>query len=108
VSKHLRTQIFFLFFNLTKKFFKNINKKSFVKLDFYSAKGIKKTLRKLNTLQKTTYVPKLKKLKDKLLVNLENYNKLPEKDFIKNYYKNTTRLKITNYKFYLNLIIYDN
>jgi hypothetical protein len=93
---------------LSTKFIKNTKKKTFIKLDFYTFKGLKKIIVAHDKIKKPYFLFKTRKIKDRIRVKLENYNKLSDKDSIHAYYATANPAKVINYKFYINLLIQDN
>ncbi len=108
-SQHIRTHIFFFFLNTGLSFKETSNAKSFVKLNFFTFKGIKKTLHYINStnFKNNIYIIKNKVLKDKILTKIEDQIWLFDKDFIKLYY-NKNQTNILNHTFFLNSIILHN
>jgi hypothetical protein len=108
-SYHVRTYIFYLFIKNCSNFRQKYKLKSFIKFDFYTFKGILRTIHKIyskKTPKKYHHVLKRAKKKDTIRNKPEEFTKLLYKHALKTY----RRLSINpnNYKFYINTIIYQN
>jgi hypothetical protein len=77
-------------------------------LDFYTFKGIKKSIRKITLGQAKNFIYKNRKLKDRILSKPEEHIKLFDKNFIKIYYDLISFRKVLTYNTYINFIILDN
>lgn len=105
-SQHARLHVFFFFLNEANNYDPK-KEKSFIKFDFYTFKGIKKTMLNIDKIKKNRFVLKKKKLKDKILTKIEDQVKLLDKTFIKIYFELNKVIKL-NYKFYIQTIIFSN
>jgi len=104
-SQHVRTQIFYLFITSFLKFERQYKLKSFIKFDFFTFRGIKKTILNSSKIYQYRPVPSKRQLKDKILTKIDHQVRLFDKNFIKLYFISRGLQNKSTHKFYINSII---
>lgn len=102
-SQHLRTHLFFLMLELVYKFKRQNFTHSFIKLDFFTFRGISQTVRYIAFAKEVRLAPQIQIKNTRILTPLEEKLTLLEKNIYKKYI-NTFHIK-PDYKFYINNIV---